>query len=66
MTTYLLTHREVTLPFCSTLCRGIYEEKTPFLYPTREFKAPVWRDDDRYEFDETCMNCGALVRSMES
>lgn len=59
MTTYLATHRAITSPFCSERCRD------EFVGDVTDQAFSDWTDtyrtDDRYEFDETCANCGALI-----
>ena len=58
MTTYLAQNYSVgdngaddsTFPYCSLECL------------TSQFRIESdWWDDDSYEFDEVCANCGALV-----
>lgn len=55
MTTYLATEETnaMTLAFCSRFCRSTR------LGPL----SPTWikRNDDSYEFDEVCANCGAII-----
>ena len=58
MTTYLETYeaagppaQDITHAYCSTLCRATH------IGPVVRNR----REDDRYEFDETCANCGVLI-----
>ena len=65
MTTYLTTKRlrdsrkfdaeKVTFPYCSKKCR----------HADRGNNAASlnYRDDDFYEFDEVCANCGSLIKA---
>ncbi len=46
---------KVAVPFCSPRCRD--EE----MFAAGCFFSHIQRDDDSYEFDEVCANCGALV-----
>ena len=62
MTTYLATnHRgkrnEVTYAYCSKMCRYRHTSGSPRI-PRKNME---WRDDTSYEFNETCLNCGALI-----
>ena len=62
MTTYLSTnHRgkrnEVTYAYCSKMCRYRHTSGSPRI-PRKNME---WRDDTSYEFNETCLNCGALI-----
>ena len=59
MTTYLaiLSRRSYfgqseTRPYCSSDCRR---------YDSVGWTIEDWRDDDSYEFDEVCGNCGVVV-----
>lgn len=69
MTTYLATTNtgenndaftERTAAYCSDQCRmdGIYA-----FHRQSGIKAKSTRDDDRYEFDETCVTCGRVVEA---
>jgi len=61
MTTYLATLRpggesEKTFAFCLKPCRAWY-------FNANEKKFTTRRDDDSYEFDEVCQNCGSLIKA---
>lgn len=50
MATFLVESDGIVKPYCSSWCAnrcGGYN----------------WRKDDRYEFDERCHNCDALIRA---
>jgi len=66
MTTYLATaelenynegrwhDEEISFAFCAPSCRAYH-------FTARAEVRNTWRDDDSYEFDETCANCGSLI-----
>ena len=65
MTTYLATKwtadpddasEEFTESYCSDSCRFV----------DQTWLERIYRDDDSYEFDETCANCGKLVPAAEA
>lgn len=65
MTTFLATKErgegpfsEYTYAFCSDQCRVDHTYAEYYRTGTRNTSQ---RDDDSYEFDEVCANCGALV-----
>lgn len=64
MTAYLATFTEhgdlITRPYCSLICRidGARAGRGPNWWDNASY---VGRDDDHYEFDETCANCGVLI-----
>ena len=49
---------EKSFAFCRPQCRSSY-----FTRAMRKFT--TYRNDDRYEFDETCANCGVLIPAGE-
>ena len=57
MVTYTATHQMVprTLAYCSDICRA---KSLGFTFDLFDL-----RDDDSYEFDETCANCGSLIKA---
>ena len=67
MTTYLATGTdryasavtECTAAYCSPKCRSFDQRGGT----ARGFKPLVLQDDDSYEFDEVCANCGVLIKA---
>lgn len=60
MTTYLSTQKnwgaeDWTQPYCSEFCRDLRDGAS------HAFLSTQFRDDDAYEFDETCATCGKLI-----
>jgi len=49
----------LVLPYCGEDCRDIREGM--FV----DTGLASYRDDDRYEFDETCAKCGAFIPASE-
>lgn len=68
MTMYLATveasHpvRAATFPFCSDDCRARYWTWDEQIALGRI----ELRDDDHYEFDEYCANCGEVIEAVQS
>jgi hypothetical protein len=66
MTTYLATttatkdgwaFENITLAYCSRICREVGAESGGW--------NGTGRDDDSYEFDEVCANCGVVIPACE-